>query len=156
MDPKQFDGLKAAIVIVGMGAFIALYGWFAWETMDAPNGRAPDLNPVATRVAIGIAATMSGLFTVALGISKRNNRPLHALGTSAVGGGMLPNITAGKALRFVIGLGPWIYFFLGLVVVIIWGANSKETPDELIDLATLWIGFVVAAFGTIVGVPQDS
>lgn len=161
------ENLRVAVVVLGLLAFGGLYAWFLYETFTADDV-VPTFSEVPVRIATGLAASLGAIFTLAVGVqSSRNRAPgpnPPALGAgdgagpgrvlAAPGGGLVRRETsATDPIVRLSTVGAWLYLAIGLVALIVWIAKGEVTPDVVRNLASIWLGFVLAAFAAAVGAP---
>lgn len=137
--------LTAVLVLVGIALYVILYWSFLYDIIDAPTGKAPNLDNGKVQLATGIGGILAGVFAVAFGIQRQD--PTKNEKKLQLGATLTPNaqwITIVSLIAYALVGGA------SILVVFIHGA---ESPQEITTGATVFGGYAAAIFTAAVTGP---
>ena len=122
------DELRKVIVIIVILGFVGLYLYFDVQVLQAANNTPPVLGDAVVGVAALLSGALGSAFAVALGVKP----------PGAEKEGPLP------PLKTILGLGLWVYVFVGFFTAIVYLLNPNETPGAVSAVALAFVGYAVA------------
>ena len=133
------------IFIGGVVLYVLLYFSFLRDIINAPTGKAPNLDNSDVQLAGGIGGLLAGVFAVAFGIQRQD--PSKDEKKLRIGATLTP-------------AAPWVtivclvaYFVVGAATVIVVRAHGAESPQEIQASATLFAGYVASIFTAVLTGP---
>jgi hypothetical protein len=140
-------GIVYAVFIGGLGLYVVLYIGFLKHIVDA-DGAAPNLDNGTVQLATGIGGLLAAIFAVAFGIQRSD--PTVDEKKLKLGQTLTPRAEVVTSVCLV------VYFLVGAAAAIITLLNSAETPLEIKTPVTIFVGYIVTIFMSVLRGPGQT
>jgi hypothetical protein len=142
------DVLTLALVLLGVGLFAVLWGYFLWDTLRASSK--PVLDAGLVGVANGLAGILGAAFAVVLGVDRTEDRdetfngPVDAASV----------LTTRAWAEYVTSASIIVYFVVGIAVLVVWLFRRQFAPEPVKNLALIFVGYATSVLAIALNVPD--
>jgi hypothetical protein len=133
------------IFVGGIALYVVLYYSFLRDIVNAPAGKAPDLDNADVQLAAAIGGVLGGVFALAFGIQRRD--PATDEKQLRIGKTLTP------AAEWVTSVCMLVYAVVGVATLIVVRTHGAESPQEIQATATAFAGYAASIFTAVVTGP---
>ena len=134
-----------AIFVAGIALYVVFYYSFLKDILDAPAGKAPNLDNGDVQLAAAIGGLLGGVFAVGFGIQRQD--PTKNEKKLRVGTTLTPRAEWVTIVCLV------AYTLVGAATLVVVRTHGAESPQEIQATATAFAGYAASIFTAVITGP---